>query len=262
MVIFHNYVVVSSCGTLTVIHTQIMHSLKSRIPNPSNGIRTLLTRGGIVLAVLATPLANLALGTSIANAANQVARPLAAPANDPGLLISEFLANPSGNDAALEFVELIATKAINFSVTPYSVVWTNNGTATAAGWVASGTTSYGFNINSGSVVTGDVVYVGGSQMAINGTKLRVINVTNTAGDGFGSAVATAGILGNSGANADSIGVFNVAVTSLTNASVPVDAIFFGTGTGTAIVSAGTAGYQLPVNDIQRGQTAKRKLFSA
>ena len=168
------------------------------------------------------------------------------------LLISEFLANPAGNDTNLEYVELIATRPINFATTPYSVVFTNNGTATAAGWIAGGTLSYGFNINTGSVAAGDVVYVGGSGMAPTGTKLRTINVTNTAGDGFGTLQATAGVLGNGGTSADSIGVFDVAITSIVNSTVPVDAIFFGTATGSAVVTGGSAGFQLPVNDRYSG----------
>jgi hypothetical protein len=49
------------------------------------------------------------------------------------LLISEYLANPNGTDSPFEFVELRATRTINFATTPYSVVVANNGTATANG---------------------------------------------------------------------------------------------------------------------------------
>src|SRR5262245_11075756 len=82
-----------------------------------------------------------------------------------GLVISEFLANPSGNDSPYEYVELLATRSINFAATPYSVIWTNNGSATSNGWSEGSNTTYGFNITSGSVQAGDVVYVGGSSMA-------------------------------------------------------------------------------------------------
>src|SRR5687768_4529235 len=81
------------------------------------------------------------------------------------LLISEYLANPSGTDSPFEFVELIATENIDFSLTPYSVVFGNNGTATANGWIQGADVTYGFNITAGSVSPGDVVYVGGSSMA-------------------------------------------------------------------------------------------------
>ncbi len=179
-----------------------------------------------------------------------IAHSLAASAQNPGLVISELLANPPGTDNAFEWVELVATRAIDFSVTPYSVVVCNNGTATVNGWVNGGTLSYGFNITTGTVVAGDIVYVGGSTMLPTGTKLRTINVVSTAGDGFGTAAA--GVFGNGGANADGIAVFNMAIGSVTNSTVPVDAIFYGTGIGTALVNAGADGYQLPINDRYTG----------
>jgi len=82
-------------------------------------------------------------------------------AQGPGLLISEFMANPPGNDAAFEWVELVATRTINFNQSPYTVVFNNNGTANANGWAAGGGLSYAFQISSGTVNAGDVVYVGG-----------------------------------------------------------------------------------------------------
>lgn len=168
-----------------------------------------------------------------------------------GLLISEVLANPNGNDSPFEYVELIATQPIDFSLTNYSVVFSNNGNATAAGWIAGSALTYGFSITSGTVNTGDVVYVGGSSMVPTGTKLRVINTGTTAGDRFGSS-NSGGVLGNGGANADGVAVFNVNINSITNSTVPIDAIFLGTGMGGAVVSGGTAGYQLPVNDKYTG----------
>ncbi|MBP7167730.1 MAG: hypothetical protein KBB64_08715 [Bacteroidia bacterium] len=174
--------------------------------------------------------------------------PLVPPTN-PGLLISEFLADPSGTDNPFEWVELVATKPIDFSVTPYTVVFTNNGVATTKGWRAGGILSYAFQISSGVVNPGDVFYVGGSSMAPTGTKLRVIATNTTAGDGFGNVNAG---LGNGGANADAIGVFPVASALIDSTTVPVDAIIFGSGTGAAIVNAGTAGYTLPVNDLYNG----------
>jgi Secretion system C-terminal sorting domain len=179
---------------------------------------------------------------------------------NPGLVISELLANPAGTDNAFEWVELVATKPIDFSVTPYSVVVCNNGTATANGWIAGSALSYGFSITTGTVNTGDVVYVGGSTMLPTGTKLRTINVVTTAGDGFGSAGA--GVFGNGGANADGVAVFNMAIGSVTNSSVPVDALFYGTGIGTALVSAGAAGYELPVNDRYTGGKLQTTSFFA
>jgi hypothetical protein len=172
-------------------------------------------------------------------------------AQNPGLVISEFYINPPSNDLNLEWVELKATKNINFSVTPYTVVVCNNGTATANGWIAGGTASYGFQISTGTVAAGDVVYVGGSGMAVTGTKIRMIDVTTTPGDGFGSISPTSGVFGNGGSSADGIAVFNVPVASITSATVPVDAVFYGTAIGGAFVTT-TTGYELPVNDLYTG----------
>ena len=177
------------------------------------------------------------------------------------LFISEFLANPPGTDMSFEYVELIAASAIDFSVSPYSVVFANNGNATANGWVQGAGVTYGFNLTSGSVQPGDVVYVGGSGMAPTGTKLRTIDTATTGGDGFGNA-SNSGVLGNGGANADGIALFATDIFNVTMSLAPVDAIFFGTGAGTAIVNGGVDGYELPVNDVYNGGTLQSASFLA
>ncbi len=169
----------------------------------------------------------------------------------PGLIISEVLANPAGTDSPFEFVELVATRSINFATTPYTVIACNNGSATTLGWINGGAITYAFQISSGSVVAGDVVYVGGSSMAITGTILRSINTGTTNGDTYGN-FNTGGVVGNGGTNADGIGVFASPVASITSTTVPVDAIFYGTVIGTALVNTGLDGYQLPVNDMYPG----------
>lgn len=169
----------------------------------------------------------------------------------PGLIISEILPNPAGTDSPYELIELVATRTINFATTPYTVVAANNGNATTQGWIAGGAISYAFQISTGTVNAGDVVYVGGTLMATTGTVLRAINTGTTAGDGFGTA-NTSGIVGNGGANADAIAVFNLPVASITNSTVPVDAVFYGTAIGTALVNAGNDGYEMPVNDLYDG----------
>jgi hypothetical protein len=175
-----------------------------------------------------------------------------AGATSPGLIISEVLPDPAGTDSPFEFVELIATKNIDFSVTPYTVVFSNNGTATANGWRQGANISYAFEISTGSVTAGQIVYVGGSSMTPTMNILRAINTGTTAGDGgIGNANAT-GVLGNGGTSADGIAVFSSSATSLTSSTVPVDALFYGTALGNAVVTAGTAGYQLPVNDMYSG----------
>ena len=174
-------------------------------------------------------------------------------AQTKGLIISEILTNPNGNDSPLEYVELLATTNINFATTPYSVVFTDNGTATSNGWKAGSSITYAFLINSGSVAAGQVVYVGGSSMAPlshNGIGLRTKNTGSTAGDSFGSK-NNDGVLGNGGDNADGVGVFNVAASAITSSTVPVDAVFFGDDMGSAYKSS-SSGYQLPVNDKYSG----------
>lgn len=178
-----------------------------------------------------------------------------------GLLISEYMANPPGTDSPFEYVELVATRNLNFGETPYSVIWTNNGNATANGWVAGGGITYGFSITNTTVSAGDVVYVGGTSMVPTGPYLRQINTGTTAGDRFGNA-NSGGVLGNGGGNADSIGVFNRGINTLTDLSVPIDAIFFGTGTGSAVVSGGVDGYTLPINDRYSGGFLQSNSFLA
>ncbi len=180
-------------------------------------------------------------------------------AQNPGLVISEILPNPSGTDSPFEWIELVATSNINFATTPYTVVC-NNSAATMNGWIEGGAITYAFQINTGTVNRGDVVYVGGTSMAPTGTKIRVINTATTAGDGFGAAGS--GVVGNGGSNGDGIAVFNLPVASLTNATVPVDALFYGTSLGTAVLNAGADGYQLPVNDIYTGGKLQASSFFA
>lgn len=180
-------------------------------------------------------------------------------AQNPGLIISELMVNPSGTDSPFEYVEFRVSKNIDFSITPYSVIVSNNGTATSAGWVAGGSLTYGFSINTGTVAAGDVVYVGGSSMAPTGIKLRTINTGTIAGDGFGAA-AVGGVFGNGGANADGVAVFAADIATITNTTVPVDAVFYGTSIGTATTATG--GYELPVNDLYTGGKVQISSFLA
>lgn len=181
-------------------------------------------------------------------------------AQNPGLVISEILPNPGGSDSPFEWIELVATSNINFATTPYTVV-SNNSAATLNGWIEGGAVTYAFQINSGTVNRGDVVYVGGSSMAPTGTKIRVINTATTGGDGFGTA-ASGGVVGNGGSNGDGIAVFNLPAASLTNSTVPVDALFYGTSLGTAVLNGGADGYQLPVNDLYTGGKLQTSSFFA
>ena len=184
-------------------------------------------------------------------------------AQQKGLLISEILTNPNGNDSPFEYAELLATTNINFATTPYTIVFTDNGTATSNGWKAGSAVTYAFSINTGAVTAGQVFYVGGSSMAPlsnGGIALRVKNTGSTSGDYFGSS-NTGGVLGNGGSNCDGVAVFNVTAASITSSSVPIDAIFFGNQVGTAFRSS-TSGYQMPVNDKYNGGKLSNSIFLA
>ena len=183
-------------------------------------------------------------------------------AQNPGLVISEVLANPAGTDSCKEYVELLAVQNINFSLTPYTIIVNNNGTANANGWVAGGALSYAFAINSGSVAAGSVVYVGGSCMTPTAGQLRTLNVKYVNGDWNIGSPNASGVFGNGGSNADGMAVFNLPVSSITSSTVPTDALFFGTGIGTSSVNSGADGYQLPVNDLYLGGKLQSSSFLA
>jgi len=171
------------------------------------------------------------------------------------IIISAMMPNPVGSDSAYEYVQLMATQNINFATTPYSVVVLNNGAATGKGWANGLGISYKYNLTSGSVNTGDVFYVGGDKMRIDGpgstdlsglTWIRTINNVTTAGDDFGNLNAT-GVFGNGGANADGVGVF--LGTTIDSTTMPLDALFFGSGIGTAYAAGPPEkGYKVPTND--------------
>ncbi|MCS7004878.1 MAG: choice-of-anchor I family protein [Cytophagales bacterium] len=177
---------------------------------------------------------------------------------NPGVLISEVYVNPPGTDFDSEFVALLALRPINFSVTPYTVIVSNNGAANASGWVQGGSVTYAFEITSGTVSPGEVFYVGGANMKISNTakKLRLKFVGQPGDGSIGNNMPNGGVIGNGGTNSDGVAVFNLPVSSITSSTVPVDAILFGTGHGGAVVSGGTQGYQLPVNDRYIGGKLK------
>ena len=66
---------------------------------------------------------------------------------DPGLVISGFFTNPGGSDENFEFVELTATKAINSTTAPYTVVFNDANSAGVNGWASGGSGSYAIQIN-------------------------------------------------------------------------------------------------------------------
>ncbi|PYF74451.1 DUF5689 domain-containing protein [Pedobacter nutrimenti] len=186
--------------------------------------------------------------------------------NGPGLgkfpvLISGFVADAKGADGNYEYVQLLATKDINFEKSPMSLIMCTNGggatpnpgAAPGAGWATGGGRTYKFNLSTGSVKKGEFFYVGGSNKRINGANstnisdskwIRAIAYVTNDGDGFGSA--SGGLLPNSG-NAGGIALFEG--TNVTEASVPSDVVFFGgTGKTTMFDATTNKGYRIMDND--------------
>lgn len=195
------------------------------------------------------------------------------------LIITGFLSDPKGTDnpaigtvttytngvtliqpGSYEYVQLMALRDIDFAVTPYSVVLANNGTVGANGWAQGGSSSFKFNITSGTVKAGEFCYVGGPAKKLGGywncgfstdisdaNWVRTINLPLEAGDGFGNAsYAMNNIAGDGTNNADGIAVFKG--TTVTSTSMPIDAIFYGTRILTAYDEANNRGYRVPLND--------------
>jgi hypothetical protein len=182
------------------------------------------------------------------------------------IIITGVMADPSGTDAstsvgvkAYEYAQFKATQNIDFSVTPYSVVFLYETTSTPLpdlGW-ASGSQglTFQFSLTSGTVSKGEFFYVGGDGQKIWGSNstdissskwIRSIDYAKVAGDNSNGAVKTA-LLGNS-TRANGIAVFSG--TNVLESSVPLDVIFFGSG-GSNHYSAGPPekGYRITNNDF-------------
>ncbi|HRE65005.1 MAG TPA: DUF5689 domain-containing protein, partial [Ferruginibacter sp.] len=153
------------------------------------------------------------------------------------LIITGYLADPAGTDANYEYIQLMATKNINFATNNFSLVTTNNAGANtptgfpAGGWATGGMRTYKFDITSGSVAKGQYFYIGANKNIWGAGSTDISSafwVTktygSTPGDGFG--VATTNLLANSG-NAAGIAVFDL--TNVSNDTLPVDVIFYGGG---------------------------------
>lgn len=151
------------------------------------------------------------------------------------LVITGYLVDPTGTDANYEYIQLMATKNINFATTNFSLVTTNNAGAStptgfpANGWATGGLRTYKINMTSGSVVKGQYVYVGANKNIWGAGSIDISSsfwvskmYATVAGDGFGSV--TTNLLANSG-NAAGIAVFDL--TNVTADTIPVDVIFFG-----------------------------------
>jgi len=172
-------------------------------------------------------------------------------------VISGYLVDPGGTDGNYEYIQFLASKDIDFAVTPFSVYTTNNAGATTfptLGWNTGGARTYKFNLTSGTVKKGEYFYVGGAGKTINGAGstsmassswIASVNYTAVTGaDGVGAV--TTNLLANSG-NVAGIAIFEG--TNVTVNSVPLDVIMFG-GAGGNFYSAGPpeVGYRITITD--------------
>ncbi|MFT3980290.1 MAG: DUF5689 domain-containing protein [Ferruginibacter sp.] len=172
------------------------------------------------------------------------------------VVITGYLVDPSGTDANYEYIQLMATKDINFASNNFSVVTTNNAGASTPtgfpsnGWATGDLRTYKINITSGSVIKGQYFYVGANKNIWGSGSTDISSAfwvskmyASVAGDGFGTA--TTNLLANSG-NAAGIAVFDL--TAVTNDTIPIDVIFYG-GAG-SLYTAGPPerGYKIMTND--------------
>lgn len=175
------------------------------------------------------------------------------------MVISGFINDPMGSDSNNEYMQFLATQDINFAVTPFSVVTTNNAGAStptgfpANGWATGDIKTYKFNLTSGTVTKGQYFYVGGSNKLINSTGstsiasatwIRSFNISTTGGDGFGTK--TANLLANSG-NAFGMAVF--AGTTVTKDTQPIDVIFVANGGSLYNPGPPEVGYRIANTDF-------------
>ncbi|MEN0052158.1 MAG: DUF5689 domain-containing protein [Mucilaginibacter sp.] len=182
------------------------------------------------------------------------------------VVITGFLVDPAGTDGNYEYIQLMATRDIDFSVEKFTVVTTNNaGASTPAGfpvkgWATGDLRSYKLEITSGKVTKGSYFYVGGTGQKINGSAstdisssnwVKAFNYSTSNSPNFSAAVPatfgtkTGNLLANSG-NAAGIAVFSG--TSITDVSKPVDVIFFATG-GSLYDANTNVGYRIANTDF-------------
>ena len=172
------------------------------------------------------------------------------------LVITGYLVDPTGTDANYEYIQLMATKDINFATNGFSVVTSNNAGASTPtgfpenGWATGGQRTYKINLTSGSVVRGQYVYVGANKNIWGSGSTDISSAFwiskmygSQAGDGFG--VATTNLLANSG-NAAGIAVFDL--TNVTADTIPVDVIFYGGGGSVYTAGPPAKGYKITNTD--------------
>lgn len=163
---------------------------------------------------------------------------LSSTVTQSAIVVSGFVTDVEGTDLNGEYMQFLATRDIDFSVTPYSVVTSNNTSSYAPtgfpvrGWATGGLRNYKFNLSSGTVQKGQYFYVGNSAKLINGVASTSMadghwivskNYGSIDGDGFGTKNTNLFI--NSGTFTCGIAVFEGTTVDVT--SVPIDVIFIG-----------------------------------
>lgn len=182
------------------------------------------------------------------------------------LLITGFMPDPVGGDGGYEYVQMLATKNIDFSATPYSIVFCNNAggsnsaTPLVAGWATGGLRTIKWNITKGSVQKGQFFYFGFQGKKINGSASidtfsganfykKTYNATGDGGLAKASSFsASTGPWANSG-NTCGVAIFKG--TTVAETSVPEDVLFVATGGGADVYNPAKTpilGYRICNND--------------
>lgn len=169
------------------------------------------------------------------------------------IIITGYLADPTGTDANYEYIQLMATRNIDFSVTPFAVVTSNNAGTTifpSDSWATGAARTYKFNLASGTVQKGEYFYVGANKNIwganstdISSSKWFGKMYGTVDGDGFGTK--TTNLLANSG-NGAGIAVFDV--INVDASTIPVDVIFYGGGGALYTPGPPARGYRITNTD--------------
>lgn len=189
------------------------------------------------------------------------------------LIITGIQSDPKGGDGGYEYVQMMATKDIDFSVTPYSIVVCNNaGTSASAtplsdGWATGGMRTIKWNIRSGKVAKGQFFYWGEQGKKINGSAgtypfpdtsdYYMVTYNSASGStnaGDANSMVHTPTFSNSGPWANSGNTCGVALfrdTVINEKSVPEDVLFIATGGGVSVYNNAVApilGYRICNND--------------
>lgn len=182
----------------------------------------------------------------------------------PEIIVTGFINDPVGGDTNAEYIQCKATKNIDFAVTKFTIVTTNNAGSTLPlgfpvdGWATGNGKTYKLELTSGTVAKGEFFYVGASNKLINGSGSTSIAASkwirsaayNTNSPFFNSSNTTRGasttnLLANSG-NAFGMAVFRG--ISIDKNTVPIDVVFVHDG-GSLYDSANQIGYRIGNTDV-------------